>query len=173
VGSELPRVAGEPKGGEETLLSCKVCSTLCLQAAQEASLSCHRDTARKATMLEETALVPDGGQVSAVSSLLWFPRGSAVLPCPQPWRSASTAQASPCAAIRSLLCGGVQAGALACTANTPVPPHWSTTYATLFSSLRITSNSSYPRPDVQLCVHSDIQIYDFSAIEHLYLKASV
>lgn len=28
VGSELPHVTGEPQGGEETLLSCKVCSIL-------------------------------------------------------------------------------------------------------------------------------------------------
>ena len=58
-------------------------------------------------------------------------------------------------------------------ANTPVLAHWFTTYSSLFSNLSITLNSSYPRLDVPLCIHCDIQIHDFSAIEHFYLKASV
>lgn len=72
VGSELPYVTGEAKAGEETPLSCKVHSILSPQAAEGASLSCHRDTARKAT-LEEVALVPEQGEFSTVSLLLWFP----------------------------------------------------------------------------------------------------
>lgn len=94
-GSELPRLTGDAKGGEETLLSCKVCSILGLKQQQEASPSCHRDTARKAT-LEEMALVPEQGEFSAVSLLLCFPWGNVVLPRPWPWRSASPAPALPC-----------------------------------------------------------------------------
>lgn len=45
--------------------------------------------------------------------------------------------------------------------------------SSLFSNLNITSNSCYPKLDMQLRIHSDIQIYDFSATEHFYPKASV
>lgn len=91
VGSELPQGSGGSRGGEETLILQSLCHAR-TQAAKEALLSCHTDTARKA-VLEEVALVPEQGEFSTVSSLLWFPWGNRVLPCPQPWGSASVAPA--------------------------------------------------------------------------------
>lgn len=58
-------------------------------------------------------------------------------------------------------------------ANAPVLANRFTTYSSLFGNLGITLNSSYARLDRQLRIRADIQIYDFSAFEHFYLKASV
>lgn len=171
MGSELPHVIGEPQGGEKTLLSCKVCSILGPKQHKK-HLCLVTVTQQEKQRWRKWPWCQSKGNSPLFPCRSGFPRETQFFPVLSP--AGVLARPQPC---RVLPCAPAllrcARGALRCGADTPVLAHRFTTYSSLFSNLGIALNSSYPRLDMQLRIHADTQIYDFSAFEHFYLKASV